>query len=319
MAPLDAGTFSAGTLEYNHQTGRFVNAVESVDFSRTGASFADTTLSTWEHIINLPPGSWSSDPRIWITARDTLLLKVLCGGPSIDMHESQVAMEFEHHDLISAPVLGEDNRLLGRITIDDVVDVMRDEAEHTVLTMAGLDEEADMFAPVFQSARRRWVWLGVNLVTALLAAMVLYAFEATLDQIVATAVLFPIVMSMGGIAGTQTLTLMIRGMATGQVSARNTPDLLRKELAVGLLNGILFSVLVGTVAFFWYDDILLGLVIGAAILLNLLVGALAGALVPVILKRMSIDPALAGGVVLTTVTDVVGILAFIGLATFILL
>ncbi|MFB3079930.1 MAG: magnesium transporter, partial [Lysobacterales bacterium] len=165
----------------------------------------------------------------------------------------------------------------------------------------------------------RWVWLGVNLVTALLAAMVLYAFEATLDQIVATAVLFPIVMSMGGIAGTQTLTLMIRGMATGQVSASNAPDLLRKELAVGLLNGILFSVLVGTVAFFWYDDILLGLVIGAAVLLNLLVGALAGALVPVILKRMSIDPALAGGVVLTTVTDVVGILAFIGLATFILL
>ncbi len=237
----------------------------------------------------------------------------------IDMHESQVVMEFEHHDLVSAPVLGEDNRLLGRITIDDVVDVMRDEAEHTVLTMAGLDEEEDMFAPVIQSARRRWVWLGVNLVTALLAATVLYAFEATLDQIVATAVLFPIVMSMGGIAGTQTLTLMIRGMATGQVSARNTPDLLRRELAVGLLNGILFSVLVGTVAVFWYDDILLGLVIAAAILLNLLVGALAGSLVPVILKRMSIDPALAGGVVLTTVTDVVGILAFIGLATFILL
>jgi magnesium transporter len=237
----------------------------------------------------------------------------------VDMHESQVAMEFEHHDLVSAPVLGEDNRLLGRITIDDVVDVIRDEAEHTVLTMAGLDEEEDMFAPVFHSARRRWVWLGVNLVTALLAAMVLYAFEATLDQIVATAVLFPIVMSMGGIAGTQTLTLMIRGMATGQISASNTPDLLRKELAVGLLNGILFSILVGAVAVFWYEDIVLGLVIGAAILLNLLAGALAGAVVPVMLKRMSIDPALAGGVVLTTVTDVVGILAFIGLATFILL
>ena len=237
----------------------------------------------------------------------------------VDMHESQVAIEFEHHDLVSAPVLGEDNRLLGRITIDDVVDVIRDEAEHTVLTMAGLDEEEDMFAPIFQSARRRWIWLGVNLVTALLAATVLYAFEATLDQIVATAVLFPIVMSMGGIAGTQTLTLMIRGMATGQVSASNTPDLLLKELAVGLLNGILFSVLVGAVAIVWYNDILLGMVIAAAILLNLLIGALAGTLVPVILKRMSIDPALAGGVVLTTVTDVVGIMAFIGLATFILL
>jgi magnesium transporter len=237
----------------------------------------------------------------------------------VDMHESQVAMEFEHHDLVSAPVIDDDSRLLGRITIDDVVDVIRDEAEHSVLTMAGLDEEEDMFAPVFQSARRRWVWLGVNLVTALLAAMVLYAFEPTLDQIVATAVLFPVVMSMGGIAGTQTLTLMIRGMATGQVSGRNTPALLRKELAVGLLNGILFSVIVAAIAMFWYNDVPLGLVMAAAILLNLLAGALAGALVPVILKRMSIDPALAGGVVLTTVTDVIGILAFIGLATYILL
>ena len=237
----------------------------------------------------------------------------------VDMHESQVAMEFEHHDLVSAPVIDDDNRLLGRITIDDVVDVMRDEAEHSVLTMAGLDEEEDMFAPVFQSARRRWVWLGVNLVTALLAAMVLYAFEPTLDQIVATAVLFPVVMSMGGIAGTQTLTLMIRGMATGQVSARNTPALLRKELAVGLLNGVLFSVIVAAIAMFWYNDVPLGLVMAAAILLNLLAGALAGALVPVVLKRMSIDPALAGGVVLTTVTDVIGILAFIGLATYVLL
>jgi magnesium transporter len=176
-----------------------------------------------------------------------------------------------------------------------------------------------MFAPIVQSARRRWVWLGVNLVTALLAAVVLYAFEPTLDQIVATAVLFPIVMSMGGIAGTQTLTLMVRGMATGQVSARNTPALLRKELAVGLLNGVIFSVVVAAIAMLWYDDIPLGLVMAAAILLNLVAGALAGALVPVMLKRLSIDPALAGGVVLTTVTDVIGIVAFIGLATFVLL
>jgi magnesium transporter len=237
----------------------------------------------------------------------------------VDMHDSQVAVEFEHHDLVSAPVTDQNNVLLGRITIDDVVDVIREDAEHSVLTMAGLDEEEDMFAPIVQSARRRWIWLGVNLVTALLAAAVLYAFEPTLDQIVATAVLFPIVMSMGGIAGTQTLTLMVRGMATGQVSARNTPALLRKELAVGLLNGLVFSVVVAAIAMVWYDDVPLGLVMAAAILLNLLAGALAGALVPVLLKRMSIDPALAGGVVLTTVTDVIGIVAFIGLATFVLL
>jgi len=237
----------------------------------------------------------------------------------IEMHESQVAVEFEHHDLVSAPVIDEEDRLLGRITIDDVVDVIRDEAEHSVLTRAGLDEEEDMFAPVIQSARRRWIWLGVNLVTALMAAAVLYAFEPTLDKIVATAVLFPIVMSMGGIAGTQTLTLMVRGMATGQVSSTNTPALLRKELAVGLMNGAVFSIVVAAIAMLFYKDILLGLVMAAAILLNLLAGALAGALIPGMLKRMSIDPALAGGVVLTTVTDVIGILAFIGLATVLLL
>lgn len=237
----------------------------------------------------------------------------------VDLHESQVAMEFEHHDLVTAPVIDADRHLLGWISVDDVVDVIRDEAEHTVLTMAGLDEEDDMFAPTVQTALRRWVWLGVNLITAFVAAFVLYSFEPTLDQIVATAVLFPIVMSMGGIAGTQTLTLMIRGMATGQVSASNTPALLRKELAVGLLNGIVFSIVIAAIAMIWYNDIPLGLVMGTAILLNLLAGALAGALVPVVLKRMSIDPALAGGVVLTTVTDVIGILAFIGLATFILL
>jgi magnesium transporter len=148
---------------------------------------------------------------------------------------------------------------------------------------------------------------------------VLYLFEPTLDQIVATAVLFPIVMSMGGIAGTQTLTLMVRGMATGQISEANSQALLRKELAVGLLNGLVFSVLVGTIAVLWYGQIKLGLVIGVAILVNLVAGALAGALVPGVLKRMSIDPALAGGVVLTTVTDVIGIMAFVGLASLVLL
>ncbi len=237
----------------------------------------------------------------------------------VDMSANQVAVEFEHLDLVSAPVVGADNLLLGRITIDDVVDVMREEAERSILTVAGLDEEEDMFAPIVQSARRRWIWLGVNLVTALLAALALYVFEATLDEIVAIAVLFPVVMSMGGIAGTQTLTLMIRGLATGQVSASNTPAMLRKELAVGALNGLVFSLVVALIATYWYEDLSLGLVMAAAILINLVAGALAGALIPGILKRMSIDPALAGGVVLTTVTDVIGILAFIGLATYLLL
>ena len=237
----------------------------------------------------------------------------------VDMPDHQVAIEFEHHDLVSAPVTDQDGYLLGRITIDDVVDVIREDSDHMVLTAAGLDEEDDMFAPIVQAARRRWVWLGVNLITALLAAAVLSTFEPTLDQLVELAVLFPVVMSMGGIAGTQTLTLMIRGMATGQVNPRNSRHILRRELAVGILNGIIFSIVIAAIAFFWYGNAGLGLVMGVAIILNLMAGALAGALIPVILKRMSIDPALAGGVVLTTVTDVIGILAFIGLASYLLI
>ncbi len=237
----------------------------------------------------------------------------------VDMPDHQVAIEFEHHDHVSAPVTDQDGYLLGLITIDDVLDVIREDSDHMVLTAAGLHEEDDMFAPIVQSARRRWVWLSVNLITALLAASVLYAFEPTLDQLVELAVLFPVVMSMGGIAGTQTLTLMIRGMATGQVNPRNSRDILRRELAVGVLNGIVFSIVVGAIAFLWYGNAKLGLVMGIAIIVNLVIGALAGALIPVVLKRMSIDPALAGGVVLTTVTDVIGILAFVGLGSYLLL
>jgi len=237
----------------------------------------------------------------------------------VNMPASEVAVEFEHLDLLSAPVTDAEHRLLGTITIDDVVDVIREEADHSLLTMAGLDEEDDMFEPAMRSAPKRWVWLAINLVTAFMAAGVLYLFEPTLDQIVATAVLFPVVMSMGGIAGTQTLTLMVRGMATGQVSAGNTTALLRKELAVGLMNGVVFALLVGLIAVLWYGKLKLGIVIAIAILLNLVAAALAGAIVPVALRRLSIDPALAGGVVLTTVTDIIGISAFVGLASIVLL
>lgn len=247
------------------------------------------------------------------------LIDTLVEAIPVNMPARQVAIEFEHDDLVSAPVIDPNGYLLGRITIDDIVDVIREEGEHMVLTAAGLDEEEDMFAPVMHSARRRWVWLGVNLITALMAAVVLYAFQPTLDELVELAVLFPVVMSMGGIAGTQTLTLMIRGMATGQVSARNSMAILRKELAVGVLNGILFSIIIAAIAYLWYGNAGLGLVMAFAVITNLVAGALAGALIPVVLKRMSIDPALAGGVVLTTVTDVIGILAFIGLASYLLI
>ena len=241
--------------------------------------------------------------------------------PAIDVDESSgsVARQFSDHDWISAPVVDDNNVLLGRITIDDVVDIIRDRAEHQALGAAGLDEDEDLFSPVPRAARRRAVWLGINLATAFLASWVIGRFEGTLEQIVALAVLMPIVASMGGVAGTQTLTLMVRGLALGQVGTGNLRALLSKEVLVGALNGAAWAVVVGAVSALWFADVPLGLVIAGAMAINLLVAALAGVLVPLFLRRMNVDPALAGGVVLTTVTDVVGFLSFLGLATLVLL
>ena len=230
-----------------------------------------------------------------------------------------VAEEFENHRYVSAPVIDADNRLVGRITVDDVIDLVRDRAEHDLMSMAGLTEEEDMFAPVAAASRRRAIWLGINLLTAFLAAAVIGKFEATLEQIVALAVLMPVVASMGGVAGTQTLTLIVRGLALGQVSWDNARDLLKREIAIGGLNGLLWAVVIALVAWAWFGDWRIALVIGAAIVINLLAAALSGVLIPLLLKRFAVDPALAGGVVLTTVTDVVGFLAFLGLGTLFLL
>jgi magnesium transporter len=233
----------------------------------------------------------------------------------VDLPQDQIARRFEDRDLVSAPVVDDNGHLLGRITIDDVVDVIRDEADHTILSTVGLDEEDDMFAPVVSSSRRRAVWLGINLITAFMAAWVIGLFEATIQQVVALAVLMPVVASMGGIAGSQTLTLMIRGLATGRVSASNVRWLLRKEMAVGALNGLLWAIVIALVAVAWFQDLRIGGIIAAAIVLNLLSAALSGITIPLALKRLGIDPALAGSVVLTTVTDIVGFMAFLGLAT----
>ncbi|KXX65460.1 magnesium transporter [Marichromatium gracile] len=227
----------------------------------------------------------------------------------------EVATRFEQHDLVTAPVVDENGQLLGRITVDDVMDVIREEAEHQFLGQAGLSETEDMFAPVLLSARRRALWLGVNLLTAFLAAWVIGRFEDTIQQVVALAVLMPVVASMGGIAGTQTLTLAIRGLAIGQLSSKNARWLLWKELAVAAINSVVWAVVVAAVAAYWFGDPQIALVIGVAITINLLAAALAGALLPMALERFGIDPALAGGVILTTVTDVVGFVAFLGLAT----
>ncbi|MFO8153231.1 magnesium transporter [Thioalkalivibrio sp.] len=230
-----------------------------------------------------------------------------------------IARRFEDQDLISVPVVDGDGRLLGRITVDDVVDVIREQAERSMMGMAGLDEETDMFAPVLASSRRRAVWLGINLLTAFLAAWIIGLFEATLEQVVALAVLMPIVASMGGIAGSQTLTLAIRGLATGQLGSGNIRILLFKEVGIGLLNGMLWSLVVAALAVLWFGNWMIGAIIAAAILLNLLCAAVAGVAIPMVTRKLGIDPALAGSVVLTTVTDVVGFFAFLGLATLILL
>ncbi|MBT8085249.1 MAG: magnesium transporter [Woeseia sp.] len=231
----------------------------------------------------------------------------------------EVVWEFEHRDLLSAPVADDNNRVVGRITVDDVVDVIREEAEHSLMSAAGLDEEDDMFAPVVKSARRRALWLGINLATAFLAASVVDLFQTTIDKVVLLAVLMPVVPSMGGVAGSQSLTIMTRAIALGQIDKTNAERIFRKEVLVGILNGIGWAIVVSVATYLWFNDWRIGGVIAGAMIVNLVVAAAAGFAIPLAMKRMHIDPALAGGVVLTTVTDVVGYGAFLGLGALILI
>ncbi|MFQ3245047.1 MAG: magnesium transporter [Chitinophagales bacterium] len=228
---------------------------------------------------------------------------------------SEMATEFRKNHFISAAVVSRDGFLLGRITSEDAVTTLQDEADHQLMSMAGLDEEDDLFAPIGVSAKRRALWLGINLLTAFLASYVIGIFEATVQQLVALAVLMPIVASMGGIAGSQTLTIVIRGLALDKLNDSNTRTLLVKELGVGVLNGILWATVVGLVAYAWFGNQTLGMVIAAAILVNLIAAAFAGMLIPLALDRLKLDPALSGSVVLTTVTDIIGFMSFLGLAT----
>ena len=235
-----------------------------------------------------------------------------------DTDEAEVALLFEQRNLISAPVIDENNQLVGRITIDDVVDVIRDQAEHSVMSMVGLDEDEDVFAPIIQSTMRRSIWLGVNLVTAFIAVYFIGLFEATLQQKIALAILMPVVASMGGIAGTQTLIIVTRGIATGRVTTANIKSLINKEVAVSVLNGVIWSIVIALVTYYWFTDVVLSVVIGLAIIVNLVVAAFSGAFLPLLLTKLKIDPALAGGVILTTITDVIGFVAFLGLAALVI-
>jgi len=254
-----------------------------------------------------------------VTAKPEIIISSLIDAEveavPAEMSEQEVAQLFERHDWFSAPVVDENSHLLGRITIDDVIDAIREDAEHSMMSMAGLDDEADTFAPVIQSTKQRSLWLGVNLITALLAVAVTSMFEGIFQQLAILAVLNSLVPSMGGVAGNQTLTLVIRGMALGHVGKSNAKALLNKEIAIGFLNGIIWAILIASVVAIWKQDLMLGGVIAFAMLMNMTAAGLAGVAIPLMLKRLNIDPALAGSVIITTVTDVVGIFAFLGTAT----
>ncbi|ASR43790.1 magnesium transporter [Luteimonas sp. gir] len=237
----------------------------------------------------------------------------------VDESADQVARQFSDNDWVSAPVVDDGNVLLGRITVDDVVDIIREQAEHQALGAAGLDEDEDLFSPIRRAVRGRVVWLGINLLTAFMAAFVIGRFEATIEKVVALAVLMPIVAGIGGNAAVQVLTLMVRGLALGQVGASNARILMWKELRVALINGMLIGTLVALVALVWFHDWVLSLVIFTALVINFCSAATAGVLLPLLLKRMRVDPAVAGTVVVTAVTDIMGFFSFLGLATAIML
>jgi magnesium transporter len=252
-----------------------------------------------------------SDPSL--TVREMMSTEV--GPIQVDAPESEVAAMFERYDLVSAPVVDEDGRLVGRITIDDVVDVIIDEANHSILGMAGMTEDDDLFAAILPTARRRAFWLGANLITAFIASAVINIFEETIAKVVALAVLMPIVASMGGVAGSQTLTLVIRTMAQGDLVDSNRRYLMNRELSVGAINGVFWALVVAAGAALAFGDPMLGMIIAAALVINMLTAALSGAVLPGLLKAINVDPAIAGMVVLTTITDVVGFMSFLGLAT----
>lgn len=299
---------------------------------------ADVTLDTVARYLRLLGDIPANTNNLMVVDRENTYLGVLpltellVRGPettvgtwmeeeaylSANTPKSEVAKLFEQRDLVSAAVIDDKGHILGRITIDDVVDVIQEAAEQAVRSMAGLGED-DMFSPVFVTTKRRAIWLGINLITAFLAAWVIGRFEDTIHELVALAVLMPVVAGMGGIAGSQTLTVAIRGIALGQIVKTNIRPLLVKELTVGTLNGVLWSCIVATIVILWFDNLFLGIVIGVSMIINLVIAALAGASIPLVLKRFGIDPAIAGGVILTTVTDVVGFMTFLGLATIFLI
>jgi magnesium transporter len=256
-----------------------------------------------------------------ITCKPNLIVKEIMqtniAPISANQDDREVAIIFERNDIISSAVIDENGKLIGRITVDDVLDVIREDADQNFLGMAGIAE--DTFAPPGRAAKSRVFWLSMNLLTAFIASMTINVFQDVLTQIVYLAILMPIVASMGGVAATQTLTIVLRGLTLEQINSSNMRWLLKRELAVSILNGLVLSILVGTVTYFWFDELILSLLISFALIINLVSSVVAGVFVPLILRKFNQDPAISGSVVVTTVTDVVGFLSFLGLATIFLI
>ena len=236
---------------------------------------------------------------------------------STSMDDTEVARTFEKKDLISAPVIDDQGKLVGRITIDDVVDVIKEDADETFRQISGLEQ--DTFVKTSVAIKSRAIWLGLNLITAFIAASFIDIFKDTIAEVVTLAVLMPIVASMGGVAATQTLTIMVRGMALGQIGRTNILWLIKRETLVGLGNGILWAIVVGLIASWWFQDTLIAQIIAFAMILNLLVGVLSGVFIPLLLKSINLDPGVGGTVIVTTITDVAGFVSFLGLATIFLI
>ena len=256
-----------------------------------------------------------------ITCKPNLTVREVMDASNIPIvvsqNDKEVATIFERNDIISSAVIDESGRLLGRITVDDVLDVIREDADQNFLGMAGVAE--DTFAPPGRAAKSRVFWLSMNLFTAFIASLTINIFKDVLDQIVYLAVLMPIVASMGGVAATQTLTIVLRGLTLEQINASNLNWLFKRELAVSIINGIVLSIFVGIATYFWFNEITLALLISFALIINLVSSVVAGVFVPIILRSFNQDPAISGSVVVTTVTDVVGFLSFLGLATIFLI
>ena len=320
---LEFPEMSAGRLMQRDYVAvpRYWNVGQVIDYLRRSIKVPDQFYAIF--IVDprhIPVGTIPLH-KLMRSERKVVLSDIMTTEPvvvPVDMDQEDMAFLFEQYDLTSAPVVNSQNRLIGMVTVDDVVEIIQEEAEEDMLKLAGISGDTDIYMAAWQTARSRFTWLFINLLTAILASIAIGIFEGTIKQIVALAVLMPIVASMGGNAGTQTLTVAVRALATRELNQSNALRVFGKEILVGIINGIIFAIIVGLVAALWFGEQGLGIVIALAMLFNLFVAGFFGASIPLLLQRWKIDPALGASILLTTVTDVVGFFVFLGLAKILL-